>query len=51
MDLKTPWPSVPDRPLGYLAEPKAEVRADNLRLWFDVDGSAVLAVAVSLHDL
>jgi hypothetical protein len=50
MELKVPWPVVADKPLGYFAAPMARIDGDMLRLWFDVDGRALVSVNVSLSE-
>jgi hypothetical protein len=51
MDLKVPWPTVADKPLGYVAAPMACVSSNTLRLWFEVEGSVLLSASISLSEV
>lgn len=41
----TPWPLLPDKPAGYFASSRIELREGHLRFWFEVDGDPVTRIA------
>ena len=44
-DHTWPWPSVSDRPPGYMAAYRADVRDGVLRMWYEAEGKPVTSVA------